>query len=188
MNEPLVADQKKSCPICGAMLVEPGDKCWLCFSSLSHGRTSNPYAAPPAEITSRKAPGSTLLLVLTLAAVCLVLMAIAPGLGILAAIIVAPAIIRTAILMQRRANRGRPVGWFHRVAAFLGSLAVLIVLVTVGTVGALGTFCLIAVGSMSVPQMDEELALWVAALAGIVVAVGFILLFIKLTVVQFLDD
>ena len=180
MNEPTSADPKKCCPFCGALIVSADNKCWLCLSSLQRGPTENPYAAP-VDAAPAKLVGSTLLLFITLAAVSMVLFVMAPGLGIFAAIFVAPAIIRTTVLLNRRARRGKPVGWFQRIAAFLGSLAVLIAMVTVATVGALGTFCLVVIGAMSVPQLNEELMFSVAALGGVAVAVGFILLFIKLT-------
>jgi hypothetical protein len=140
----------------------------------------NPYAAPALVAASRPA-GSLLLLCVSLAAVCLVLAVMAPGLGILAAIFVAPAMIRTSLLVRRRAERGKAVTWWGRIVTFLGSLAVIVALSLIAGFAALGTFCLVMIGGMSVPQVNEELAIGVAAVACGAVALAPFLLFVKLT-------
>lgn len=184
MSEPPETDATNRCPHCGASIASTEGKCWLCFSALGQAPTINPYAAP-VDIRPKQVWGSSLLLIVTLAVACMVLILAAPGLGVFAAIIVAPAVVRTTLLLNRRVRRGQPVGWIQRIAAFVGSVAVLIALVTLTTVAALGTFCLVAIGSMSVSHMDERLALSVAALGGLAVAVSLIVLFATITVNRF---
>lgn len=120
------------CPICQAR-VEPGKPCWLCRSTLSGQatadisrppRSENPYE-PPTPIGD--APGASVVSIVLVIGVIIVLVALtvaAPGLGILLLMVVAPALIRTAVVVARRRRlENRDVSVGEKSVLFMASIA-----------------------------------------------------------------
>ncbi|MBI3468399.1 MAG: hypothetical protein HY000_35810 [Planctomycetes bacterium] len=70
---------------------------------------------------------SSLMLMIALIAVCLGVMREVPGLGIVLALLLTPAAVRTAIASSRRERRGQPMTAMERILAFASSLGVVIV-------------------------------------------------------------
>src|SRR6187402_3410953 len=108
-SEPAAAAAR--CPECGADVRPLDEKCWLCQRPLSAKDVITAEliqpAAPPivpewvaARSTANPAQFSleTLMLVITLVAVCLGMIAATPGLGVLVSVVAAPALIRTLIV------------------------------------------------------------------------------------------
>jgi hypothetical protein len=95
---------------------------------------------PPAAIDHAPATFSlsSLFLVVTLCAVTFGLFGVAPGLGILFAIVVAPATLRTAVAARRVKARGRRMDVVQKIETFVGSLFVVI------TIGAAACVAFVA--------------------------------------------
>lgn len=115
------------CRYCGAGRSPEQTVCWLCHT---------PYdaALPPAAAPSRPphpatSPSqfsiATILLVTTLAAVCLGVFRLEPGLGILLAIFALPALVRTAFVGRREQRCGQKLTTGGKIGQFFLSLAVI---------------------------------------------------------------
>jgi hypothetical protein len=168
------------CPECGAELVQ-ADRCWLCgreFPVMAELVSPAPPAAtppiPPLE-NSWTFGLSSLMLVITLAAVFMGLVAIAPGLAVLLAIVSTPALIRTFVVSARRKSAGERLTPSQKFATFMGAVGVAI-LAYVTAMGAFFVTCAIACGvvvaaepsgSSSAFEAILYIGLAVAALAGI---------------------
>lgn len=170
------------CPECGAEYPEQGARCWLCGSPLPAEAPAGEAAALPAE--SAAAPPvpqwtfglSSLMLVTTLVAVCLGLGSIAPGLGIVLAIVSAPALVRTFVASARRKASGERLTPAEKLTAFFGSVGV-VVIVGISAAIAFYATCWIACGAAAAVGADEG-----AFLVGIVVGVlvGIVVLVLML--------
>lgn len=143
------------CRECGALLGEGRDACWLCGADVRS--PAERLAASPRAPTAlpRRQPAafayslSTLLLLTTLVAVVCALVAAAPGLGIMACLLLAPVLLRTMIVVRRRESLGRSVSTMEKVSLGLTSYFVAIILAAVvcfATFGAVCTICLTAIG------------------------------------------
>lgn len=153
MTEPQAqSDQPtaRSCPECGARLKAADAKCWLC------GRPIKDDAVVIAEVIGGAAPEwvqahqpplkpwqfslESMLLVITLVAVCLGMIVAMPGIGVLAAIVAGPALIRTLMVgyQERRAGHKQSIG--EKVLAFLASTGVAIAVLLAGA-SAFGAAC-----------------------------------------------
>jgi hypothetical protein len=132
------------CTQCGASNASGAKTCWLCGrahvadeSPPSDGAiTKSPLTdaggSPFADSVQRHSPQSamtfrlsSLMLTVTLIAVCLGIGRLSLGLGIALAILVAPAFLRTALAAKRRRNVGQPMGMGDKLAVFIGSLAIM---------------------------------------------------------------
>ena len=126
------------CPECDALVGAGVDKCWLCGAVLVElDRAAAPRVdlpkLPRHETTRFSYSLGLLMTVVTLVCVSLGLVSIEPGLGIVFAFIVTPALIRTAIGAARRNVAGRPMDITQKMIAFGGSLGVVTVIaVTAG--------------------------------------------------------
>jgi hypothetical protein len=107
----------------------------------------------------------TLMLVITLAAVCLGLIRTAAAVGIVLAMVAAAALVRTCRAVARSRADGRPVGVRRHLAAFLNSTA-LVVAMTAAWLSTLLIACLvggllavIVVGSVYVARVSRA-ATW----------------------------
>lgn len=137
------------CRHCGAVNARPAPKCWLCGQDPS-GEPEAVAAAPPpvhtaainpAQKYSRSFTLATIFLVMTLIAVCMGVVVMSPGLGIVLAILSLPAFVRTGLRVQRRVALGKSVTTGQKIGWFLGSLAAAVVVaVVVVTVAAVGMF------------------------------------------------
>lgn len=138
----------RRCPECGAENSATRRVCWLCGAPLTSqpvpAREENIYASPaiPEQELSQSFSLSTLLLLVTLVSLGLGVATIAPGLAILLAILVVPALIRTSGIVGRRQQRGAPARAEEKIRFFLGSLGV----VTAIGVAAWITFFVVCLG------------------------------------------
>lgn len=97
----------------------------------------NPYEPPTSEPPQF---GVAMLIgMIAVVAVCLALMRVSPGLGILAFIVSAPAMVRAARLVKQRTKAGAMLGFGDRVAATLGSYMVMILVLVSGGAAFYGT-------------------------------------------------
>jgi hypothetical protein len=69
---------------------------------------------------------ASLILVMTLVAVCLGVLMAAPGLGILLIIVAVPALVRTVVSGSQQKRTGAPLSLGQKVVAFLMSLGLMI--------------------------------------------------------------
>lgn len=134
------------CPVCHAQ-VESGKPCWLCKSVESgedalarplanadraqavppvsrQPNSQNPYAPPTPIGETAGASVVSIVLVVGVIIVLASLTVAAPGLGILLLIVVAPALIRTAVVVGRRKRLdNRDLSVSEKSALFMASFA-----------------------------------------------------------------
>jgi hypothetical protein len=138
------------CPECGAPLPAGQTSCWLCQRQQHPGEQQNPYA-PPRPIPGEDVPGgvspATVILLLTLGAVCLGVFWLMPGLGVLLVFVLTPTLIRTGRVagLRRRAgvplSPGETLGIFFRSWFLMGAIGVagLVAFMAVCVAGALAS-------------------------------------------------
>jgi hypothetical protein len=160
------------CPECGAAVKPLDASCWLCHRSLvvqaevvepgpAHARRLPPRAANPAQFSLE-----TLMLVITLIAVCLGLIMAAPGWGIVVAIVAAPALVRTLVAGYQERKAGTPMALGEKVLTFIAStgvtLAVLVTGATAFAAACMGS-CFVALNLESaVPGAQWRNSDWIA--------------------------
>jgi hypothetical protein len=114
------------CPHCGAEVQALGGECWLCRLKEPPAKP-NPYASPrPIGDSSAQFSLASLFLVMTLVAVCLGVFMLAPGLGILLAVVATPALVRTTITTSYYKQAGAPLTTAWKIKAFLVSLFIML--------------------------------------------------------------
>ena len=160
------------CAECGAALAAGRERCWLCEARTQPPGQPNPYAPPPplAEHAAAQFSLSTLFLITTLVAVCLGVGLLAPGLGMLLAIVSVPALVRTLFVGQRQRQSGLDFTTGQKIGAFLVSCALVY---AAGWAGMIAFFavCLgtglagLALGG------NDDWVIWMAVAAGAVVAI-----------------
>lgn len=84
---------------------------------------------------------STLLLLMTLAAICFGLLAAAPGLGVPMCVLLVPVLIRTVMVVRRREASGLPVSRAKKIGLMATSFGVATVVAVVVAVAAFCSFC-----------------------------------------------
>jgi len=106
---------------------------------------SNPYAVSGQmeSLSSGQRVSSVGILVGLMAVVTFGLMTVAPGLGILMAILFVPPMVRTIVVAQHRVAQRRPTSSSEQVLLFAGSFGVTLVVSLVVLVSAFGTFCFV---------------------------------------------
>ena len=105
--------------------------------------------APPKWVNPAQFSLETLLLVITLIAVCLGMIMALPGLGIVVAIVAAPALVRTLVAGHQERKAGTPMTLGEKLLTFAASTGVAVaVLVTGGTAFAAACVgsCFVAMG------------------------------------------
>jgi hypothetical protein len=176
----------RRCPECGAELKVDDERCWLCRRDLviNAELVATPMAAgqsPFSAVHPLQFSLETLLLIVTLSAVCLGALVAAPGLGVLALIIVVPALIRTCLTGISSKRLGGKLTLADKIMAFLASAAITwAALVAAGI--AFFAACTVSVfGAVAVGQaqgsrpIDNSLAnflLWTAVVFCGVVSIG----------------
>jgi hypothetical protein len=124
------------CPDCGAEVPAESLKCWLCHRQLAVQaelvEPTSPFRAPPRRASPAQFSLETLMLVITLIAVCLGVIMAAPGLGILVAIVAAPALVRTLVAGYQERRAGTPMTLSEKLLAFLASTGVAVAVVVTG--------------------------------------------------------
>jgi hypothetical protein len=176
------------CPKCQAEMTSR-DHCWLCHNELTvkeeggivfggSESTVNPYSppVPPAPVgESSEGALAMVLLVVGLVIVMVGLIVIAPGFGILLAIGVTPALVRTAVVVSRRRRSGEAISTGEKSVLFLSSLAA-VVTAGVAALAAFGITCaascfgiiaLEATGSSSAQTGFFFVSLFVSSVIGI---------------------
>lgn len=124
---PLAGKDVNPCPQCGAGREAIEAACPVCAWAPPPPRHD---ADPPAVTwpmraeTARTFSLESLMLVVTLVAVCLSVGVWAPGLGILLAVFFAVALARTVDVQFRRKAQGQPLSVRAKLTTFLASLAV----------------------------------------------------------------
>jgi len=137
MNQPdsKPARLPHACPECGARVKPADNKCWLCGRELVvtaevvEDFAESPFAAswsPRADVKSVPFQFSleSLLMVITLAAVCLGAFAATPGLGILALIVAAPALLRTVYEGRQARRQGKSRSLTEKLLSFAASAGI----------------------------------------------------------------
>jgi len=133
---------ERTCIKCGAQQSREMRTCWLC-GALTTLNSHKPRAVNPV----RPAPDrfsfslSTLLLLMTLAAVCFGLLAEAPGLGVPLCVLLVPVLVRTAKVVRRREAAGVTVSRAEKIGLMATSLGVATVVAVVVAVAAFCSFC-----------------------------------------------
>ncbi len=115
------------CPECGAELRPRDERCWLCRSDrvIDAELVESPATnAPSAAVHPLQFSLETLLLIVTLSAVCLGALVAAPGLGVLALVIAVPALIRTCLTGISAKRLSGKLTATDKVMAFLASAAI----------------------------------------------------------------
>lgn len=166
------------CPQCGAERVVGATVCWLCHAPLTEGAPaagqwtgSNPYAAPQSIPTPPQFALSSLLLVVTLVALCVGLVTVAPGLIVPLVIFVLPAVIRTTIVTSRKTAAGETMTTGRKALTFLASIGIVYVVWMAGMVAFFGA-CAVVVGAAAISSTTNQnieyllIALLIAAAAG----------------------
>jgi hypothetical protein len=86
---------------------------------------------------------STLLLVMTYAAVLIGTFTAQPGVGLAMAFLTAPAVVRTCYVGMRKKARGERLSWAGKVGVFFAS-AMLVAVIVAASIGAFFAVCVIS--------------------------------------------
>jgi hypothetical protein len=178
------------CPECGASNRAGDSVCFLCDHRLDAARPEVPSDALK-RATSRTAPElvnpyappggfdspaltfriSSLLLVIAVIAVCLGVWHEVPFLGIMLAVVAAPALVYTSVVAARSRASGQPMSVFDKVGSFAGALAGVVVIEFSALIG-FGATCMPAVGIAVVAGANGQPAMIAAVVVGGIGAVA----------------
>jgi hypothetical protein len=164
----------KTCPSCGAPLKPTDAQCWLCRAQAREAAQDiNPYASPtPIAPLQAKNQFSlaTLFLIMTLVAVAMGALMVAPGLGTFLIVLAVPALVRTVIAGRRRWEKGETPTISIKILDFLASAAIIWVISIAATI-AFGVVCT-ATGlvSFALLNMNENPGFIIAIGAGLATA------------------
>jgi len=185
------------CGDCGAENAPGRAACWLCFKPLlvppsvsqaSPGSVVTAELVPPTGTSVVPRAGSpssfnlsSLMLVVTLAAVCFGVFRAAPGLAVLLLIVVAPALFRTFVSGVRRKERGEKFGTAEKVLAFAGSLGIMLLIAVAAGISFFATCWVACFGVALTNTNGMDNALQVGLIGGLLVAltlsIGLFILF-----------
>jgi hypothetical protein len=178
------------CPHCGAEVQTPGGPCWLCRQKASQAGpnpytinpdATNPYATPrPIGDNVAQFSLASLFLVMTLVAVCLGVIMIAPGLGILFAFITTPAFIRTMVAASRGRQIGAPLSPLEKTGIFLISW---FIMCAVGIASVVAFMAVCVAGALITEGAGArlEIILTVGVLGGLAAAIPLTVWLLRLT-------
>ena len=182
------------CPECGAAQVSGAEKCWLCAVKLTQPRMAekdwtklrlelppevprirpsgillqSPAPQPPANL-GRTFSLSTLFLWITLAAVVMGVIRLAPGLGIALAVVSLPSAFLTMESVRQNLRRGKSATVSEKVLLFLAWSSVAMALL-LSFFGALFTVCGLAFSSIISPRGTMSVDFLLMAVAALVAA------------------
>jgi hypothetical protein len=176
----------RRCPECGAELGVDDERCWLCRRDLviDAELVETPKAtgqSPFAAVHPLQFSLETLLLIVTLSAVCLGALVAAPGLGVLALVIAVPALIRTCLTGISSKRLTGKLTVTDKIMAFLASAAITwAALVAAGiaffAACTVSVFAAVAVGqaqgSRPIDNTLANLLIWTAVVFCGVVSIG----------------
>jgi hypothetical protein len=159
-----------ACPSCGAPLNGTATQCWLCREHAEGAASNiNPYASPPplARLPVRNQFSlATLFLIMTLAAVALGALMVAPGLGTTVIVIAVPALVRSVIAGRRRLEGGETPTIATKIFDFVASAAIIWAISVAATIAFFVTCTAVALPTWSLSQR-EETALYIGLGAGL---------------------
>lgn len=137
------------CPACGEVNSRDRANCWLCHGPLPPAEPGSPAPSQIADLGREHSTGGGMLalLVLVVLLVCIGAIVVAPGLGILLGIILAPILIRTAWVSHRPSESGQPPTPGQVVRSFFATCGI-VLLVLIGAAIAGFVICCIAVSQM----------------------------------------
>ena len=153
------------CPVCEAQC-DPGvTVCWLCRQPmLEPAATPRPVARDKASVSSFSL--TSLMLVMTLVAVCLGLFVVAPGLGVLLSIAAVPALARTAVLIKRGARSGQATTASDKMWLFAASMGGVIVAGVAASVAFFGACVAACFGVVAVVDRPPDWTIVVLLVVG----------------------
>lgn len=142
MNSDAEQQAGSTCGKCGAQQPRTEKTCWLCGEEITtddnRPQTIDPVQTAPQRFSFSL---STLLLLMTLAAVCFGLLAEAPGLGVPMCVLLVPVLIRTVMVVRRREAAGVTVSRAEKIGLMATSFGVATVVAVVVAVAAFCSFC-----------------------------------------------
>ncbi len=175
MSEPLDAEV---CSQCGATQERPLEKCWLCgaaISSLSSPDVSVSTAPKKQPYQAYSFSLFMLLLIMTLASVCMGLIITSPGLGVLVCVLLVPVLVRTVRVVRHRETVGEPVSNAEKVRLFLASFGVassLVVVISIAILASLGSVCMLVFAGNDDQALPWAIGLCALAMAAFVLIIG----------------
>jgi hypothetical protein len=161
------------CPQCGAPVAAGKVLCWLCNEPV-------PVAAEPGPPphTGRFQFGlSTLLTVITLAAILLSIGVTSPGLGIVAAMLALPALVRTCVVAARRRSEGESLSASEKAGVFAATVVMVIGIVLASAGAFVVTFLATCMMGTQVGFGGYEFALRIGAYGAVAAALLVTLVF-----------
>ncbi|HUE74374.1 MAG TPA: hypothetical protein VMP01_26060 [Pirellulaceae bacterium] len=126
---PAGESRQRRCPQCGASCAVEATQCWLCRAALPADVVGT-LRVPSVGDGTRSVPTTfslaTILLVITLIAVCLGVFRLSPGFGIAVVCFAVPALIRSVVVgvQQKRAGERQSIG--EKLTAFAASLGIML--------------------------------------------------------------
>lgn len=134
----------RNCPYCNAELTSAEDSCWLCHRDLATGATidppSLPAVVPPPELAGGYSLASLMLFV-TLAAVVMGVITIAPGLGVPLAVVAFVVWVRTATTVEELRKRGKAKTAGEKTLMFLASFGMAVATLFLIAVAGCAALC-----------------------------------------------
>lgn len=192
------------CPECGAKVTIKAPKCWMCQRSLSWDTPliarPSVTAASGAEVSceawypaGRRSENayehratfqfglSSIMMIITLAAVLSGVYAMAPGLGIAMVIVAAPALICTCIISMRKGARGRPLSPSEQIAYFVAWLGLaILIIIAAGVAFFVSCFTGVMVSNPGFnPNINPTGVFIVSGIAAFIAAVFVAILFLR---------
>ncbi len=146
------------CPWCQSELTQAAKICWRCGlkpaskatkgNVTASGDPANPISTHPQSLFSFGL--SSLFLTTAFVAVAAALVAAMPGFGIGIAILLAPPLVRTWLVVGRKRQLGQRVEFVQKLFLYLGSVATTFTILSVVAVASVGTFCATCLGLFAV--------------------------------------
>ena len=116
------------CPQCGAACADEATQCWLCHAPLPPAAQTP--GVPTAGDGTRSVPATyslaTILLVITLIAVCLGVFRLSPGFGVAIVCFTVPALIRSIVVGVQHKRAGARLTIGEKLTAFAASLGIMV--------------------------------------------------------------
>jgi hypothetical protein len=177
MGSPLPESNPRCCSECGAEVPPAAAVCWVCRRQLTICDLSAAQNAAAKRQTPAAMPSAvvSLLLIVTLAVILLSVFAIQPGVGIVLAVLVLPAFIRTVVLAMQKRARGKLMSVQGKIGFFLVwmGLACIIILV----IGASLFAALFVICASQLNPNDTTQVLYLIGIAATIVVVLLLVLF-----------
>ena len=163
------SDDMIACPVCGVKSGAKAFRCRECGELLPAGKIDHDkvrrrvWRDPPPPIEPEPSQSAqfslaTLMLLITLASICMALSREYRGLGIFVAVASVPPFLRTLLLARRRKQFGLPMSPGDKTVAFFASLSVVIAsALGLAAVAGAAFFvtCIYSLGSGSSAPMDN---------------------------------